>query len=455
MDYTSAMHKLHGIEQQHILQYWDLLDTKEQDYLLHQIALLDIELFRLQRKLLQEKHGARIGQCEPVSQLFFSGNENDRLLGREKLREGKVGALVVAGGQGTRLGYDGPKGEVPVSVIRHKSLFQLIAEKTLAASHQAGVPLSLAIMTSPLNHWQTVDFFRRNDNFGLDPKQIDFFQQEMLPLLDQKGDLFLEQKGKIAEGPDGNGTSLKHFVRSGIWDRWHARGIEHLNYLLVDNAMADPFDSELIGYHCRKGDEVTIKCIAREDPKESVGVIVRSGDKVRVVEYTEISDNERLAKNPDGTLKHRCANISLFALKMDFVQNIGMEVDDLMPYHLALKAVHYLNAAGDSVKAVRPIAWKFEKYIFDFLPLTRSVGVIIYPREECFASLKNAEGSDSIATVQQALQESDRRVARLVTGVEPPEGPFELAQQFYYPTPEILKQWKGKAIPSNQYVEVK
>jgi UDP-N-acetylglucosamine/UDP-N-acetylgalactosamine diphosphorylase len=152
--------------------------------------------------------------------------------------------------------------------------------------------------------------------------------------------------------------------------------------------LADPFDAELIGYHRSTSNEVTIKSIAREDPTESVGVLVRSGGKVRVVEYSEIPDAERFALDINGALKHKCANISLFALTMDFVQKVGIEDDERMPYHLALKAVHFLNADGVSVKAARPIAWKFEKFIFDFLALTKSVGVIVYPREQCYAPLK-------------------------------------------------------------------
>lgn len=454
MEYNSASNKLQAIDQQHILEYWDTLTENEQDYLLHQVSILDVEQFRLQRKLLVEKRGVHASGWEPLSDFVLSGNGTYRDAGLEYLRQGKVGCVVVAGGQGTRLGHEGPKGEVAVSVIRQKSLFQLLAEKTLAAGRQAGRPLSIAIMTSPLNHKQTVSFFRLHGYFGLDPKQIDFFQQEMLPLLDQKGDLFLEERGKIAEGPDGNGTSLKHFVRSGIWDKWKARGIEHILFTLVDNALADPFDVELIGCHRSMANEVTIKSIAREDPTESVGVLVRSGGKVRVVEYSEIPDPERFAVDLQGGLKHRCANISLFALTMDFVQKVGSEDDERMPYHLALKAVHFLNAAGERVKSTRPIAWKFEKFIFDFLALAKRVGVIVFPREECYAPLKNAEGPHSLKTVREALQESDRRIISAITGKEPPLGPFELAQEFYYPTPDLLSRWSGRTIPSNEYVEV-
>jgi UDP-N-acetylglucosamine/UDP-N-acetylgalactosamine diphosphorylase len=215
MEYISASHKLQAIDQQQILQYWDTLSDAEQRYLLQQISIFDVEQFRLQRKLLQEKRGVHASGWEAVQDFIRAGNGAYRDSGLELLRQGKVGCLVVAGGQGTRLGHDGPKGEVARLCHPPKSLFQLLAEKTLAASKQAGRPLSLAIMTSPLNHKQTVTFFRQHDYFGLNAAQIDFFQQEMLPLLDQKGDLFLEERGKIAEGPDGNGTSLKHFVRSG------------------------------------------------------------------------------------------------------------------------------------------------------------------------------------------------------------------------------------------------
>ncbi len=454
MDYISAVHKLQTIEQQQILQEWDNLSEEEKKNLLKQVALFDVAQFRLQRSLLQEKGAKNPQGGSPLKNVGHAGNVELHGLGMEKLRQGKVGCLVVAGGQGSRLGYNGPKGEVPVSLIRNKSLFQLIAEKTLAASKQVGHPLSLAIMTSPLNHQQTVAYFRTHAYFGLDPTQIDFFSQEMLPFLDQKGDLFLETKNKIAEGPDGNGTALKHFLRSGIWEKWKRKGIESMVFTLVDNPLADPFDPELIGFHTSTNNEVTIKAILREDPAESVGVLMEREGKVRVIEYSEISDTERLAVDATGGLKYKYASISLFALDLAFVQKVGAEDEERMPYHLALKAAYFLNAKGETVKSKSAVAWKFEKFIFDFLPLSKKVGIIAYPRKKCYAPLKNAEGPHSLKTVQEALLESDRTVFSALTGKEAPAGNFELAQEFYYPTPELLKRWNGRTVHSNEYVEL-
>lgn len=367
------------------------------------------------------------------------------LRGYQAIQEGRVGCVVVAGGQGTRLHFSGPKGCFPVTAVKKKSLFQLLAEKVSAASGQAARTLPLAVMTSHANHEDTVAFFRDNAFFGLVPEQVSFFCQGDLPLLDDDGNGFMEDKEVPAVGPDGNGTALYHFVKSGVYDKWRKNGIDVVTFILIDNALADPYDAILVGHHLRDGADLTIKCIARERVDENLGVLVRRKDGVAVVEYTEMSPDEKVARDPDGAFRHRWANISLFAMNMAFIHNAAQHVDD-MPWHVARKSATKYDKTSQKI-----MAWKCEKFIFDAFPYAKKVGAVAFPREGCFAPLKNAEGPDSIATVQEQLQAYDKAVLEAITGLPAPQPPFELHPAFYYPTKVLRGKWRDRS-PTTAYI---
>jgi UDP-N-acetylglucosamine/UDP-N-acetylgalactosamine diphosphorylase len=338
----------------------------------------------------------------------------------------------------------------PISPVKHKTLFQLFAEKTLAASCRANKKLPLAIMTSPENHGQTLQYFQDNGFFGLDSGQVRFFPQGTLPFLDQKGNLFLESPFRIAQGPDGNGSALTHFVRSGIWEEWYANDVRFLNMILVDNALADPFDEELLGFHYRRGNDVTVKCTRRNSVDEKVGVLTGDAHSMQVVEYMELPPEERLATQEDGALKHQCANLSLFCMNMEFVQDVAGKGP--LPLHLAFKPAKFLSPDGETVLPDKPNAWKFERFIFDILPSARKAGALMYPREKCFAPLKNAEGEGNPSSVKIALQAYDREVLAQITGLPSPSWSFELSQDFHYPTHALLDAWKGRTPPHKDYI---
>lgn len=418
MQYDEALAKLKAIGEEQLLSQWDSLNQDQQLLLLDQIQNVDSE--QVKRQKAELKVSAPKGPFEPFIDYSVRGNKDDRALGIQLLTQGKCATLLVAGGQGTRLGFDGPKGLFPITPVTHKSLFQLFAEKTAAASKQAGHPLTLAIMTSPLNDEETRSFFAKHGNFGLN--HLEFFQQGMLPFLDTSGHLLLNEAKSLAIGPDGNGSSILALIQSGIFTKWLKSGVEYLNFVLVDNPLADPFDAELIGFHARQKGDVTVKCIARLAPEEKVGVLLKIGNKLCVVEYSELPESEQKARLPDGSLKHPCANISLFCFSMAFLERLYKEkAFDKMPLHPALKPV------SESVKG-----WKFERFIFDLLPFASKVHALLYPREECFAPLKNARGPDSPTTVQEAIQNRDKVIYKQTTGHEPPPGPFEADQFLYY-----------------------
>lgn len=444
-----ARQKLAGINQDHIFTYWSDLNADEKSSLIQQIEELDLPSFAWQQQVLKQHGQEMTSLLEPFENIAFADDPQEGNLGTQLIAQGKVGCLVVAGGQGTRLRFEGPKGMYPVSLIKDKTLFQLIAEKTVAAGRQAGKMLQLAIMTSPQNHEETSQFFIKNNYLGLFPQQISFFSQSSLPLLDLHGNLFLENKEKISSGPDGNGSCLKAFVESGIWEKWKKMGIEYVSFILVDNPLADPFDNNLIGHHVLHQNDITIKSVERIDPKEKVGLVLRKNGKIEVVEYSEIPENEQLAILPNGRLKHRCANISLFCLGMDFIQDAAAHTNE-MPLHLAFKAVKVLDENGVEVTPLQPNAWKFERFIFDILPLTDQTTALLYERGDCFAPLKNFDGKDSPETVRMALQAKDKKILETMTGLPAPDKPFELSQEFHYPTKSFKDKWRGKVPPPSE-----
>jgi UDP-N-acetylglucosamine/UDP-N-acetylgalactosamine diphosphorylase len=297
-------------------------------------------------------------------------------------------------------------------------------------------------MTSPQNHEETVRFFQANNCFGLDEDQLDFFQQGELPFLDQEGHPLMEDKNKPLLGPDGNGGALYHFAKSGIFGKWKSKGIRYVNFILVDNPLADPFDAELFGYQIRTKSDLAIKCIRREDPDEKVGVLAEREGKIIVVEYSEI--NETLRNNLQ---LYGLANLSLFCVRDDFI-------DACVKNHSTQELHKALKPAKSFSKEV--MAWKSEYFIFDLFPLAKHPAALLYPRESCFAPLKNIDGEGSPSRVANALIRRDQEAMEAITGIKVTAFPLEISQQFYYPTEDLLKRWFGKSIDSsynNKFIE--
>ncbi len=428
-----------------LFQFWNELNVKQKDSLLYEIKNIDQALLFKQQQLLKQPQILPQEDYEACQDFAYSGCVTDQLTGQQLLSQGKVGCIILAGGQGTRLQFDGPKGVYPISIIKKKSLFQLFAEKTVAASELAGRPLPLAIMTSGENDQATRQFFEKNSYFDLEEGQVVFFKQAALPFLNDTGNLFLHSPYQIACGPNGNGQSISEFVKAGVHAQWTLRGVEYLNVILIDNPLADPFDAELVGFHHRQQVQITLKGCERKQPYESVGIIVKQQSKHKVVEYSEMSQSERLACQPNGQLKHLGANLSLFCFSMSFIAQNALNNAVSLPLHKAWKSTWRINAAAQKESLN---AWKFEFFIFEWLAFAQRVAVLLYPRAQCFAPLKNLEGQDTPSHVQKALQEADVRALALVSGQPSPTFPFELAAAFHYPTAELKARWLGKKIAS-------
>lgn len=312
---------------------------------------------------------------EPVKQETFVPL-NDHMIVKNPSRSTeyrRMGCLVLAGGQGTRLGVEGPKGCVELPLKEKKTLFQLICEKV----HAKGADLPIAFMTSPLNHEATEAYLKEHLYFGL--THVSIFPQEMIPVCDDDGNLYGDM-----QSPDGNGKALKNLYLSGVWEQWKKKGVEYVQIIPVDNPKAEPFDEELLGVHETEGVELVLKCITRSSPTEKLGVIGEEKGKLMIREYSELTERMQGLGFPHG-------NTGLFSCTMEFVKRAA---DIEMPWHMAHK------------QAGKVWIWKFETFIFDLFPHAKTFKVIVSDRKECFLPLKNRSGPDSLETVANGLRDA-------------------------------------------------
>jgi UDP-N-acetylglucosamine/UDP-N-acetylgalactosamine diphosphorylase len=288
-----------------------------------------------------------------------------------------------------------------------------------------------------------VKFFEENVFFGLSPSQVFFIMQENLPFLDNHGDWMLEHPGKIAEGPDGNGHALRLFFSSGVWEKWKQGGIEFLNVIFVDNALADPFDLEFAGFAARNQSDVALKAVERLSPEEKMGVLIESEGKLKVIEYTEL---------PSGVSAFPFSSPGMFCFSMQFIAHLFQQMNVELPLHLARKkALVLLGTAKGFVQEIAHV-WKCERFIFDFLDYARKTAVVVYPREKIYAPLKNAIGEKSVDSVKRALLLHDREIFQTLTGRMPPAASFELDPAFYYATEPLRERLLTVPLSDQDYI---
>lgn len=395
---TKKIKKIHKNDEQEFL-IENLKNITEVQYqkLSEQLRNVPIENLPLWREACTA-NASVYQSIEPLTSSIKAGDEKAYAAGERILKQGRVGCLILAGGLGSRLGYEGPKGTYPLDE-KGNTLFKLHCQKILAAHCKYGKILPIAIMTSDANDVVTRQYFTTHDYFGLGRENVFFFKQRSLPFLNKDGNLFLDREDHLAVGPNGNGELLHLFVDSPFYREWKNKGIDILTMIPVDNALAEPFDVELIGHHYLNKNEVSLNVIEKKDPNEKVGVLARKEGKIIVVEYSEMDPIEVRALDDKGKLKYRLASINLFAFSMAFAEKVA-KVN--MPLHAAWKRCPYLDGQGRVCNPEKPNAWKIETFLFDVLPLTDRVGIIVAEREKCFAPLKNKEGPDSPESLRHA-----------------------------------------------------
>ncbi|KAL3909660.1 MAG: hypothetical protein SGILL_008000 [Bacillariaceae sp.] len=425
---TKLRERFQAAGQEHVFDHVDILSAEEKTTLLEQLNDIQVEsiatLVEAARKDSNSsddlmitpfsKHVGRTTNKEESSRAYETGIA--------AIERGQVAALVLAGGQGTRLGFDGPKGLYDIGLPSGRTLFQLLAERLLrlkkisVASYNdtmtANLPsLPFYIMTSPINHEETIRYFAEEHNFGLPKEDVLFFRQGMLPCLTEDEKIIMETAGKVAMAPDGNGGIYPSLQKSGMLDDMTRRGIKYLHVFSIDNALTTIADPVFVGYCINQNADCGNKVVWKSGPHEKVGVIAEKDGKPCVVEYSEISSEMAERVDANGRLVFGAGNICNHFYTLDFLR------DKIMPnlgnlYHVARKKIPcYDEKSQQTVKPESNNGIKMESFIFDIFPLSERMAVLDAEREDEFSPVKNAPGSasDSPDTARQHLSKQAKK----------------------------------------------
>lgn len=393
-----------------VFQFWDSLNEAEQQSLLEQASEIDLaELDRLNQELVFAEHHAAVdfNKLEPSPFYAHPCEGGDavawdaaKVIGEDALRAGRVACFVVAGGQGTRLGYDGPKGTFPVTPVSNKILFNVFADKIRGAREQYSANIPWFIMTSNLNHEATEQCFEENDYFGLGADTVHFFRQGRMAAVDQQGKIIMSGKAEIALTPDGHGGSLRALVRSGATAKMAEAGVDVISYFQVDNPLVKIIDPTFIGFHLQDKSDMSSKMIPKAYPLEKVGHFCNYEGKASVVEYSDMPNELQEQTLEDGNLRFRAGSVAIHIMARGFVERVGGGDEAYrLPFHRANKKIAAYDATtGESVTPSTPNGIKFEMFVFDALPFAKNPVIIEGVRSEEFSPVKNAEGVDSPKT---------------------------------------------------------
>ncbi len=396
--------------QEHLFYFWDQLSKESRLHLLRQISEIDFKLIeRLYRNVVLEKRAVQAAVLEPAPIITLAHQkkhlrecEEMRQRGEEFLRRGQVGAILVAGGQGSRLGFDRPKGVYPVGPVSSKSLFQLHAEKLLARSRRHGGFIPWYIMTSRANDDETRAFFERHNNFGYPARDIFFFVQGTMPAIDDNGKVIMDAVDNIFMNPDGHGGTIIALGKSGALDDMRKRGLAEAFYFQVDNVLVDICDPLFIGYHTAASADMSAKACGKRDAYEKVGVLGKKGGKYAVIEYSDMSDKDKEARNADGTLKYHAGSIGIHMFRVEFLTR-ELQAGKKLPWHSAHKEISHINASGELVQPDAANGYKFETFVFDALADAKTCVLLEVARQSEFSPIKNFSGVDSPATAERDL----------------------------------------------------
>ena len=398
MNYTEAFEKLSAYGQTHLLKFYDELSDTERKSLLAQIEETDFSVIHT------DMHVAKRGVITPISVTELSEisarYSEFSSAGLEEIRSGHVGAVLLAGGMGTRLGSDSPKGMFNIGLTRELYIFECLINNLMDVTRRAGNFIHLFVMTSDRNHDDTVDFFHEKNCFGYDPKFVHFFVQDMAPASDFDGKVYLEEKGKISASPNGNGGWYSSMQKCGMLDIVNSEGIEWLNVFAVDNVLQRIADPAFIGAvklaHCVVGSKV----IRKASPDERVGVMCLEDGKPSIVEYYELSDEMRDAKLPNGEPAYN------FGVTLNYLFHVK-ELDEIvgrsLPLHVVKKKIAYIDSNGNPVDPDQPNGHKYETLILDMIHMLDGCLVFEVDRKREFAPVKNRTGVDSVDSARELL----------------------------------------------------
>ncbi len=406
---TKNLLKKHG--QAHLLAFWEQLNVAQRQNLLAQIEQLNLaKIDNWIARYIKKPASADIdSQFAPVESYSPEPADPQQRkydkaikLGKELIQQSKVAAMVVSGGQATRLGFDGPKGDFPISPIKNKTLFQIFAESITAASEKYQSVCPWYIMTSPLNYTETVEIFRSNDHYGLRENNVFIFEQGTLPNFSFDGKILLADKANLSCSPDGHGGSLKALYQSGALADMKRHGVEFISYWQVDNPLVSIFDPLFIGLHALDESEMSSKAVIKTGPYEKVGNFCLVDGKITVIEYSDLPDELAEQRNPDGSLVSELGSIGIHIISASFVERLNKN-GFALPLHRANKKIPSIDQHGNPVEPEQPNGVKLESFVFDALPLASKSIILQTTRNKEFAPVKNAAGPNSPETARQML----------------------------------------------------
>ncbi|HEY1375813.1 MAG TPA: UDPGP type 1 family protein [Gemmataceae bacterium] len=399
--------RLAAHRQEHALAGWDRLGPEDRAHLVGQLQTLDLDLLaRLYARRDEAFAVPALDRIAPLPNVLPDAPDPEaRQIGDDALASGEVAALVVAGGQGTRLGFDHPKGMFAIGPVSNASLFQLHAEKVLARGRKYGVRIPFLVMTSHATHAETEAFFQEHDYFGLSPDDVYFFRQGTMPALDlATGRLLMEGPGQLFTSPNGHGGTLTAMADTGLLDQLRHRGVRHVFYFQVDNPLVKIADPTFLGRHVRARADVSSKVIPKDGPFDKLGNLALIDGKLSIIEYSDLPKELAEARDAAGGLRFNVGNPAIHIFDLAFLERVTAGDAGGLPYHLARKKVPYWDPAADRVVTPeKENALKFERFVFDVLPLVDRWTAVATSRPTEFAPLKNATGADSPASVKAAL----------------------------------------------------
>lgn len=401
--YQKAKQILKEHNQEHLLMCYDKLLEQDREELLNQILNINFKQMQELYAITQSACNFKDCKIEPLPYIDknkLSKEDRDKYekKGIKIIKEGKYAVVTMAGGQGTRLGHNGPKGTYELEVGERKPLFTLLSETIKQAQNKYNAIIPWYIMTSKENNNQTIEFFKRHNYFDMGKENVKFFIQGELPMIDQQGKILINENGKVKQAADGHGGIFESMRKDGVLTDMKKRNIEWIFIAGVDNVLAKMVDPLLTGIAIDKKCLAAGKSVVKSNPKEKVGVFCKKDNKPSVIEYTEITDEMAEAVDENGELLYGESHIICNLFNIKAIEEIAK---NKLPYHSAFKKAKYIDSNGVIVVPTEPNAYKFEAFIFDAFERLENMAVMRVKREEEFAPVKNAEGVDSPETATQ------------------------------------------------------
>lgn len=405
LSYEETMRQLGKYGQQHLLKNVDELRDDQKEQLLKEIGTIDFEM--ISKCLENNATSSEEKDIEPIGILKLneieSKKENYFNLGIQSIKEGKVGAVLLAGGQGTRLGFNKPKGTCNIGLTKDRYIFEFLIENLMDVVKKAEAWVPLFIMTSQKNNDDTISFFEEHKYFGYKKEYVFFFVQEMVPSVDYNGKIYMEEPWKISMSPNGNGGWFKSMKNSGVLSRAKDLGVEWLNVFAVDNVLQKIADPYFIGATISAGLSAGAKVVKKASPAEKVGVVCRENGRPSIVEYYELTQEMMDALDENGELAYNYGVILNYLFDVASLEN---NADQNMPIHIVEKKIPFINELGEYIKPESPNGYKFETLVLDMIRMYDDVLMYEVVREHEFAPIKNKDGVDSIETARKLLLEN-------------------------------------------------